>query len=56
MILVCRGNKTSAILDRLNDYKSLPNQNLLAKIDYYFTPYNRGVSFDKHMKFDQNLV
>ena len=42
------------IINELENYLPIPEKKLLEKIDYYFTPYNRGLVFNKHMSFEEN--
>lgn len=42
----------SPVQKNLIKYNILPSDNLQKKIDYFFTPYNRKLAFNKHMSFE----
>lgn len=42
-----------SIASRLKKYDILPNPGLQRKLDYYITPYNSGLVYQRHMKFEE---
>ena len=44
--------RKSIILENLEDYQTLPEENLEVKMDYFFSPYNSRLHYQKHMNFD----
>jgi hypothetical protein len=43
----------SKLINELEDYVPIPNKDIIDKIDYFMTPYNREIIFNKHMSFDE---
>lgn len=43
----------SKLINELKDYTPIPNKDIIDKIDYFMTPYNREIIFNKHMSFDE---
>ena len=43
----------SKLINALEDYMPIPNKEIIDKIDYFMTPYNRELIFNKHMSFDE---
>ena len=39
--------------ENLNKCANITNDKMQEKIDYYFTPYNRRLAFNKFMKFEE---
>lgn len=46
--------KKSRILEELKDYNLLPSSAIEAKVDYFLTPYNKTLYYNKYMKFDSD--
>ena len=45
---------TSKIIGELENYTTIPNQETIDKIDYFMTPYNKKLIFNKYMDFSDN--
>lgn len=44
--------RRSALIENLENFKAIPSDYLETKMDYFFTPYNKGLYYQKHMDFD----
>jgi hypothetical protein len=44
----------SNLIRNLNDYTLIPDKKILEKIDYYITPYNRKLVYNKYMDFEHD--
>lgn len=46
--------KVSKIEKSLQEYTVVPTNEVQKKMDYFFTPYNRSLPYEKYMKFDSD--
>ena len=46
--------KNSALLDSMYDYTIVPNEKMMKRMDYFYTPYNQQFQLRRHMTFEDN--